>query len=96
VLGFFLGRKKRIGIVVEERVEGGVAGRGWERRASGEAVGGGRTSHYILFLLGGSVGIEGEVECGMKTKRKRQRVALMTRLKLLFTRSRSRVSNFAS
>jgi hypothetical protein len=36
---------------VEERVEGEVAERGWGRRASGEAVGGGRTSHHILFQL---------------------------------------------
>jgi hypothetical protein len=53
VLGFFLGRRwrRRIGIVVEVRVEGEVGERGCGRRASGEAVGGGRTSHHILFQL---------------------------------------------
>jgi hypothetical protein len=54
VLGFFLGRRwrRRIGIVVEVRVEGEVGERGCGRRASGEAVGGGRTSHHIVFLQG--------------------------------------------
>jgi hypothetical protein len=55
VLGFFLGRRRRIGTVVEERVWGEVGERGWGRVASGEAVGGGGTSHHILFLQGALV-----------------------------------------
>ena len=55
MLGFFLGMRRRFGIVVEERVEGEVGERGWVRRASGEAVGGGGTSHHILFLQEASV-----------------------------------------
>jgi hypothetical protein len=48
VLGSCLGkRRRRIGIVVELKVEGEMAERGWGRRASGEAVGDGRTSHQI-------------------------------------------------
>jgi hypothetical protein len=49
--------------------------------------------HITSFLPGASVGIEGGVEFGMKRKRKRLRDDAT---EALFTRSRSRVSNFAS